>query len=228
MNEGSNDVPRDLAIAYQRINCDGLLDERRWLVPPNHVPLMIGALGDWIFRAPDASRWSLCLLEGDYRKIANSSEEFCQLKEDPENLESWFKCSWVVTTETARLVPGVEEMLGLERANFSRRRVQRGQYRRVLASGLSVDPGELHRSVGIRSLMDLRPRSSEQRICAEASAVPRALRGSSTVSHVYLIIIHSHKFLSSRGWRKSLFQKKPAKQPKIPDGISLRSAARFL
>jgi hypothetical protein len=73
MNAGSNDVPRDLAIAYQRINCDGLLDERRWLVPPNHVPLMIGALGDWIFRAPDASRWSLCLLEGDYRKIANSS-----------------------------------------------------------------------------------------------------------------------------------------------------------
>jgi hypothetical protein len=105
-------MPRDLAIACEHIDCDGLLDEWRWLVPPDHVPLMIGAFGDWILGAPDASHWALCLLEGDYRKVANSSREFNQLKKDPENLESWFKAGWVEIAARHGMVPGINECLG--------------------------------------------------------------------------------------------------------------------
>jgi hypothetical protein len=47
------------------------------------------------------------LLEGDYRKIANSSEELNRLKEDPENLEI------VVQGQLdGDLVSRVEECLG--------------------------------------------------------------------------------------------------------------------
>jgi len=73
---------------------------------------MVGAFGDWIFGAPDGSMWTLCLLEGDYRQVAQTSDEFNRLKQQPENLNSWFKANWVSIAAGHGIVPKLDECLG--------------------------------------------------------------------------------------------------------------------
>lgn len=105
-------MPRDIAISCDRLDCTDLLSAWTWLVPPDHIPLMVGAFGDWIFGAPDGSHWALCLLEGDYRQIARDSAEFNRLKRQRENLDSWFKADWVEIAARHGLVPNIDECLG--------------------------------------------------------------------------------------------------------------------
>jgi hypothetical protein len=105
-------MSRDLAISCDRLDCYGLLSQWAWLVPADHTPLMVGAFGDWIVGAPDGSHWVLCLLEGDYRQIARDCAEFNRLKQQPENMESWFKADWVEIAARCGLVPKIDECLG--------------------------------------------------------------------------------------------------------------------
>ena len=105
-------MTRDLAMPCDGLDCEFLLADWRWQVPEDHHPLLLGAFGDWILGAPDGSLWNLSLLEGDYRQIASSSEEFGRLKDDIANLESWFLADWFALAQERGLVPNLEECLG--------------------------------------------------------------------------------------------------------------------
>lgn len=104
--------PRDLAILCDQVDWKPLLVHWQWRIPNDHVPILLGAFGDWIFAAPDGSIWALCLLESDYRQVAGSTTEFDQAKLVPEKLEEWFKADWVVIAAEHGMVPSGDECLG--------------------------------------------------------------------------------------------------------------------
>ncbi|MBL0914005.1 MAG: DUF1851 domain-containing protein [Sphingopyxis sp.] len=103
---------RDLAIPCPDLDWQPLLEEWRWLVPHDHVPLLIGAFGDWIIAAPDGSIWSLELLEGSYSQIAESAEAFDRAKANADNLSTWFMADWVEIADRHGLVPSSDQCLG--------------------------------------------------------------------------------------------------------------------
>ncbi|HEX2552751.1 MAG TPA: T6SS immunity protein Tdi1 domain-containing protein [Microvirga sp.] len=105
-------MTRALALSCDRLDCGSLRAHWDWLVPADHTPLLIGAFGDWVFGAPNGSYYALCLLEGDYRLIAEGSDEFNALKNDPGNLNDWFKADWVRLAAEDGLVPDDDECLG--------------------------------------------------------------------------------------------------------------------
>lgn len=103
---------RDLAIPCSELDWQPLLTEWRWLVPSDHMPLLIGAFGDWVMCAPDGSHWSLDLLEGRYTRIAANSAEFNLAKRVEENLNLWFTADWVAIASQHGLIPAHDECLG--------------------------------------------------------------------------------------------------------------------
>lgn len=104
--------PRDLAILCDQLEWQPLFQHWRWRVPLDHHPLLLGAFGDWICVAPNGSIWALCLLEGDYRQVAESTAAFDRAKLVASNLDEWFKADWVGIAAEHGLVPGEHESLG--------------------------------------------------------------------------------------------------------------------
>jgi len=105
-------MPRDLAILCEHIDCKRLLTEWRWLVPADATPLMIGIFGDWIFGAPDGSQWHLDLLEGQFRQVARDSAEFNARKREEKYRDEWFGANWANIALENGLTPNRDECLG--------------------------------------------------------------------------------------------------------------------
>lgn len=103
---------RSIATSCSDIDWAPLLQDWRWLVPDDHLPLMVGVFGDWIMGAPDDSLWSLELLEGSYSRIADNAEEFNRAKSNPDNLNLWFMAEWAEIAERHGLVPSGDQCLG--------------------------------------------------------------------------------------------------------------------
>ncbi|WP_432210636.1 hypothetical protein [Marinobacter alkaliphilus] len=61
-----------------------LLPQWSWLVPSGVTPLFLSAFGDWVFGDPDGSLSVLSLLDGNYEKVAGSSEEYNRLNKSAE------------------------------------------------------------------------------------------------------------------------------------------------
>ncbi len=103
---------RALAINAMELDQDALLADWTWRVPADHTLLLIGAFGDCILGDPAGAHWNLNLLDGGYDKIAASSAEFNQLKQDPANLQNWFNAEWVELAFQAGKVPSDDQCLG--------------------------------------------------------------------------------------------------------------------
>ena len=82
-----------------------------WLVPPEHAPLLLSIMGDWVFGAPDGSHWALSALEGKYTQIAASSAEFNKRKRSFEWLDEIFSASWQEIAERHGFVPSANECI---------------------------------------------------------------------------------------------------------------------
>ena len=105
-------MKRALAISCDDMDCSRLLNEWRWLVPEDAVPLMIGIFGDWIFSTPDGSHWHLDLLEGQFQRIAKDSNDFNAKKNVKQNRENWFGSNWADIALELGMIPDDDECLG--------------------------------------------------------------------------------------------------------------------
>ena len=82
-----------------------------WLVPDDHTPLLLSLFGDWVFGAPDGSLWAISTLEGVYERIAQSSDEFNQLKQSREWLDTTFLASWQEIAQRQGIVPSAHDCI---------------------------------------------------------------------------------------------------------------------
>lgn len=103
---------RPLAVSCRDLDCRPFLVDWQWLVPDGMDPLMIGIFGDWIFAAADGTLWHLDLLEGEFQKIAEGSQEFNEKKEKPRYRNEWFGEEWANIALGNGLVPELDECLG--------------------------------------------------------------------------------------------------------------------
>jgi hypothetical protein len=93
-------------------NAERLLEAWRWLVPKTERPLLLSAMGDWVFGRPDGTMAKIDILEGRYVTIAKSSNEFNALKRSEQWLDEHFSASWVVIARGNGLVPTPDQCLG--------------------------------------------------------------------------------------------------------------------
>jgi hypothetical protein len=103
---------RPFIVDIENTNTSSLLAEWRWLVPETETPLLLSALGDWVFGARDGSFWLLSALEGSYSKIAESSVEFNQLYKSQEWVEETFLVSWFEIALGNEIKPSESECVG--------------------------------------------------------------------------------------------------------------------
>jgi hypothetical protein len=89
-----------------------LLDEWRWLVPPDLTPLFITMLGDWIFGAPDGSLWTLSLLDASLRRLAASGAEYNRLKASEAWLDEQLQLGWYGIALGNGLAPTASQCIG--------------------------------------------------------------------------------------------------------------------
>ena len=105
-------MQRDLAISTDDMDCVRLLSEWQWLLPKSAKPLMVGIFGDWVFCRSDGSHWHLDLLEGDFRQVAENSEEFNSKKLEERYRDDWFGANWADIALQNNLRPNKDECLG--------------------------------------------------------------------------------------------------------------------
>jgi Domain of unknown function (DUF1851) len=104
--------PRAFMIEASYYNAERLLEAWRWLVSKTETPLLLSAMGDWVFGRPDGTMAKLDILEGRYVTIAKSSNEFNALKRSEQWLDEKFSASWVVIARGNGLVPTPDQCLG--------------------------------------------------------------------------------------------------------------------
>jgi Domain of unknown function (DUF1851) len=107
-----SDEPRPFMIEAAYYNTEGLLEDWRWLVPPTETPLLLSAMGDWVFGRPDGAIAKLDILEGRYDTITRNSNEFNSLKRSEKWLEKNFSSAWVIIARVNGLVPTRDQCLG--------------------------------------------------------------------------------------------------------------------
>jgi hypothetical protein len=99
-------------ISVDGFDTEALLEFWRWLVPRSATPLFISVFGDWVFGVPDGSLWALSLLEGDFRKIADSSSEYNRLKSSFEWMDQTFMAGWQEIAHRHGLTPRADQCIG--------------------------------------------------------------------------------------------------------------------
>jgi|SRR5262245_54746522 len=115
-SHGQRADQRPFMLETSRFNTDRLLTDWRWLVPPSETPLMISAMGDWVFGRPDGSLAKLDILEGVYVGIAQNSRQFNELKASEAWLNKTFSFDWFVIATQRGLVPAPDQCLGWKQA----------------------------------------------------------------------------------------------------------------
>lgn len=103
---------RPFIVDIENTDTSSLLAEWRWLVQETETPLLLSALGDWIFGTRDGSFWLLSALEGNYSKIAESYVEFNQLNKSKEWAEETFLVSWFEIALGNKIEPNESECVG--------------------------------------------------------------------------------------------------------------------
>lgn len=98
--------------AVSEYDVSKLLHYWRWLVGESETPLLLSALGDWVFGRPDGSLAKLDLLEGRYSTIARSSEEFNKFKSSKEWLDTEFSFGWFEIALANGLTPTNNQCIG--------------------------------------------------------------------------------------------------------------------
>src|SRR5262249_33360743 len=103
---------RAFMISASSYDTSKLLHYWRWLVPQTETPLLLSALGDWVFGRPDGSLAKLDLLEGRYTPLARTSDEFNKLKATKSWLEKEFSYGWFEIALVNKLIPSKDECIG--------------------------------------------------------------------------------------------------------------------
>jgi hypothetical protein len=98
----------ELIVDFQKHEQDDLLRDWRWLLGDSMRLLLVSAIGD-MYLADSASRvfW-LDAGSGQLQKIAESIDQFQQLRQQPQNANTWFipKLIGDLITRGIRLAPG--------------------------------------------------------------------------------------------------------------------------
>ena len=81
---------RELAVDVSGQSSDELLPEWRWMVTASLEVRMVSSLGDAFLESPDGAVSWLDVAAAELAPIANSKDEFDQLRQLPENVEQWF------------------------------------------------------------------------------------------------------------------------------------------
>ncbi len=81
---------RELAVDVSGQSSDELLSEWRWMVAASLEVRMVSSLGDAFLESPDGAVFWLDVAAAELTPIANSKDEFDQLRQLPENVEQWF------------------------------------------------------------------------------------------------------------------------------------------
>lgn len=103
---------REIAIDCEGLDWKPLLSDWRWLVPADHVPMLLGAFGDWIIAGPDGTVWNLDLLEGRYERIAADASQFHEAAAEEANMNRWLTADWATMAFERGLFPERDECLG--------------------------------------------------------------------------------------------------------------------
>ena len=103
---------RAFMLDAKHYNLPRMLEEWRWLIPQQHTPLFVSALGDWVFGAPDGSLWCLSVLEGDYFQIALNGAEYNKLNKSEEWLNKTFIAGWQAIAAGHGLEPSPDQCIG--------------------------------------------------------------------------------------------------------------------
>lgn len=71
------------------------LESWRWLVPRPVAFVAMTALGDLFLQEEDTSVWFMDTIEGKYRRVADSVEQWRAMLHDPGRVDTWFMPSFV-------------------------------------------------------------------------------------------------------------------------------------
>ena len=104
---------RELAVDVSGQSSDELLSEWRWMVAAGLEVRMVSSLGDAFLEAPDGAIYWLDVAAAELTRIANSKNDFDQLRQRPENAEQWFmpqlvgdmRCPSLFGFQAAALMP---------------------------------------------------------------------------------------------------------------------------
>ena len=79
-----------LSIDPSALDCDRLLSDWRWLVPPGLRPFSLTLFGDWFFEDDDGRVHFLDTVGGELSQIAPTRDAFLAMRERSENLDQWY------------------------------------------------------------------------------------------------------------------------------------------
>jgi hypothetical protein len=83
----------DIAIDKRAVMADAadLMEEWLWLAPKDAEPMLPTACGDVFLRCPDGSIAFLDTYAGSCSTVAPSYEQWKEMLNDPEQIETWFR-----------------------------------------------------------------------------------------------------------------------------------------
>jgi hypothetical protein len=99
----------DLYITMDGRNPEDVLGPFRWLIPHNHRPLFVTAIGDLFLADSKGCVWWLNIGGGRFTPVAPSETEFWRLIQDSANRESWFGEDVVKRLRLSGLTRGMQE-----------------------------------------------------------------------------------------------------------------------
>ena len=82
-------VRADLIVPLVGVDTCRMLEFWRWLIPDDHRPLFVTALGDLFFAVPDGSVWWLDMGDGQTQAVAANEAEFRRVVADPALNRTW-------------------------------------------------------------------------------------------------------------------------------------------
>src|SRR5690349_19608511 len=103
-----------LTIHIEKLDCNRLLSDWRWLVNGSYVPFSMTMFGDWFFTNSEGAVYMLDLISGDLKLICESREEFLVKREEPANLDEWFMAELAYLCFDASLRPAAGQCLGFK------------------------------------------------------------------------------------------------------------------
>ncbi|MDD2272168.1 MAG: DUF1851 domain-containing protein [Desulfuromonadaceae bacterium] len=80
----------ELAVDLTGYTSEDLLSEWRWLVPDNFLLRMVSTLGDAFLEDSDGKIYWLDVGSAELQCIAKDTDDFFQLRQQPDNANEWF------------------------------------------------------------------------------------------------------------------------------------------
>ena len=79
----------DLTIDLANVDFSDLLSDWYWRVEGQFAPLLMTAFGDLFLRDPDGQVWFLDLVSGEFTVVANDTDEWAAMFDNPDTADEW-------------------------------------------------------------------------------------------------------------------------------------------